>query len=88
MQYELSQEELDLLKAGLYISFQQDKIRKCEIFTAFEKIHRSFITNLKFEETKSEKKHIYRILLILIFTTKTFSTHTPSTSLLTKTYKK
>ena len=28
MQYELSQEESDLLKAGLYFSIQLDKIRK------------------------------------------------------------
>ena len=45
-QYELSQEESDLLKAGLYFSIQPDKIRKSEIFTTFEKIHRSFINNL------------------------------------------
>ena len=38
-QYELSQEEFDLLKAGLYYSIQPDKIRKSEIFTTFEKIH-------------------------------------------------
>ena len=41
-QYELCQEESDLLKAGLYFSIQPDKIRKSEIFTTFEKIHRSF----------------------------------------------
>ena len=55
-QYELSQEESDLLKASLYFSIQPDKIRKSEIFTTFEKIHRSFISNLKFEETKSQIK--------------------------------
>ena len=32
-QYELSQEESDLLKAGLYFSVQPDRIRKAEIFT-------------------------------------------------------
>ena len=32
-QYELSQEESDSLKAGLYFSIQPDKIRKSEIFT-------------------------------------------------------
>ena len=53
-QYEISQEESDLLKAGLYFSIQSDKIRKCKIFTTFEKIHRSFINNLKSEETKSK----------------------------------
>ena len=62
-QYELSQEKYDLLKAGLYCSIQPDKIRKSE------KIHRSFPNKLKSEETKSEKKRISRILLILTFTT-------------------
>ena len=56
MQYELSQEESDLLKAGLYFSIQPDKIRKSEIFTTFEKNHRSFLNNLKSEETKSQIK--------------------------------
>ena len=55
-QYELSQEESDLLKAGLYFSIQPDKIRKSKIFTTFEKIHRSFLNNLKSEETKSQIK--------------------------------
>ena len=55
-QYELSQEESDLLKTGLYFSIQPDKIRKSEIFTTFEKIHRSFLNNLKSEETKSQIK--------------------------------
>ena len=45
-----------LLKAGLYFSIQPDKIRKSEIFTSFEKIHRSFINKLKPEETKSQIK--------------------------------
>ena len=54
-QYELSQEESDLLKAGLYFSIQPDKIRKSEIFTTFEKIHCSFL-NLKSEEMKSQTK--------------------------------
>ena len=55
-QYELSQEESDLLKAGLYFSIQPDKIRKSEIFTTFEKFHRSFINSLKSEESKSQIK--------------------------------
>ena len=55
-QYELFQEESDLLKAGLYFSVQPDTIRKSEIFTTFEKIHRSFFNNLKSEETKSQIK--------------------------------
>ena len=42
-QYKLSQEEHDLLKAGLYFSIQPDKIGISEIFTTFHKIHRSFI---------------------------------------------
>ena len=55
-QYELSQEESDLLKAGLYFSIQPDKIRKSEIFTTFEKIHRSFLYQyvLHFHLTSSE----------------------------------
>ena len=56
VQYELSQEESDLLKADLYLSIQPDKIQKFEIFTTFEKIHRSFLNNLKSEETKSQIK--------------------------------
>ena len=52
-QDELSQEESDLLKAGLYFSIQPDKIRKSEIFTTFEKIHYLFLNNLKSDETKS-----------------------------------
>ena len=55
-QYELSQEESDLLKAGLYFSIQRDKIRHSEIFTTFEKIHQSFLNNLKSEEAKSQIK--------------------------------
>ena len=55
-QYELSQEESDLLKVGLYFSITPDKIRKTEIFTTFEKIHHSFLNNLKSEETKSQIK--------------------------------
>ena len=50
-QYELSQEESDLLRAGLYFSMLRDKIRKSKVFTTFEKIHRSFLNNLKSEET-------------------------------------
>ena len=52
-QYELSQEESDLLTAGLYFSIQPDKIRKSEIFTM---IHYSFVNNLKSEQTKSQTK--------------------------------
>ena len=55
-QYELSQEESNLLETGLYFSIQPDKFRKIEIFTTFEKIHRSFINNIKPKETKSQIK--------------------------------
>ena len=41
---------------GLYFSIQPDSIRISEIFTTFEKIHRSFLNNLKSEETKSQIK--------------------------------
>ena len=56
MQYVLSQEESNLLKAGLYFSTQPNKIWKSEIFITFENIYHSFITNLKSEETKSQIK--------------------------------
>ena len=55
-QYEFSQEESDFLKAGLFSSIQPDKIRKSEIFTTFEKIHHSFTSDLKSEETKNQIK--------------------------------
>ena len=55
-QYQLSQEESDLHQAGLYFSMQRDEIRKSEIFTTFEKIHRSFLSNFKSEKTKSQIK--------------------------------
>ena len=55
-QYELSEEESHLLKAGSCFSIQPDNIRGFEIITNFEKIHRSFLHNLKSEETKSQKK--------------------------------
>ena len=59
-QYELSQEESDLLKAGLYFSVQPDKSRKSEIFSTFEKIYHSFLNSLKSEETKSQiKGHLF-----------------------------
>ena len=51
-QYELSQEESDLLKAGLYFSIQPDKIRKSEIFTTFI-VH--FLTTLNPRKLKSDK---------------------------------
>ena len=55
-QYELNQEESHLLKAGLYFFIQLDKIQKSQIFTTFEKIHHSFINNLKSKETKNQIK--------------------------------
>ena len=54
IQYELFQEESDLLETGLYFLIQPDKIRKSKIFTSIEKIHR--ISNLKSEETKNQMK--------------------------------
>ena len=65
-QYEISKEESDLLKAGLYFSIQPDKTRKFEIFTTFEKIHRSFFNNFKSEETESQiKAHLSYEVVIL-----------------------
>ena len=62
-QYELFQEESDLIKAVLYFSIPQDKIPKSEIFTTFEKIHRSFLNNLKSEESKSQiKAHLSHLV--------------------------
>ena len=83
-QYELSQEESDLLKAGLYFSIQPDKIRKSKIFTTFEKIHRSFLNNFKSRKPKARQKCISRILLILTFATANLPTYTVSTLCLTK----
>ena len=55
-QYELSQEESDLLKEGLYFSIQPDKIRKSEIFTTFEKIH--FLRTLNPRKPSQIKAHL------------------------------
>ena len=55
-QNELFQEESYLLKAGLYFSIQPDKIWKSEIFTTLEKVHCSFLNNLKSDETKIQIK--------------------------------
>ena len=51
-QYELSQEQSDLLKAGLYFSIQPDEIRNSEIFTTFEKIIIHFLTTLNLRKPK------------------------------------
>ena len=84
-QYELSQEESDLLKAGLYFSIQPDKIRKSEIFITFEKIYRSFLNNLKSQETKSQiKAHLSYLANSFFLPLQTFSTYTTSTSRFTK----
>ena len=53
---ELSREESDLLEAGLYFRIQPYKVRKSEILTAFERIHRSFLGSLESEETKSRMR--------------------------------
>ena len=55
-QSDSSQEESDLIKAGLYFSIRPNKIWKSKIFTTFEKIYRSFMNNLKSEETKSQMR--------------------------------
>ena len=52
-QYELSQEESDLLVAGLYFSIQPNNLHY---------FHCSFINNLKSEETKCQiKAHLSNI---------------------------
>ena len=50
-QSDSSQEESDLIKAGLYFSIRPNKIWKSKIFTTFEKLN-----NLKSEETKSQMR--------------------------------
>ena len=67
-QYELCQKESDLLKAGLYFSIQPDKIKKSEIFTTFEKIHCSFLNNIKSEETKGQNNAHVSYLVNSYFT--------------------
>ena len=66
-QYELSLEELDLLKAALNFTIQPDKIQKSEIFTTFEKIHRWFLNNLKSEEFNIQIKAHHSYLGISYF---------------------
>ena len=71
-QYELSQEESGLPKAGLYFLIQSEKIRKCLIFTTFQKIHCSFINNLKSKEAKSQiKTHLLYLLNSYFYNYKT-----------------
>ena len=83
--YELSQEESDLLKTGLYFSIPPDKIQKSKIFTTFEKIHHSFINSSKSAETKNHiKTHLSYLSSLLFLQLQTFSTYTLSTSCLTK----
>ena len=55
-EFELFQEESDLLKTGLCFSIQPNKIQKSEIFATFEKFHHLFINNLTFEEIKNQIK--------------------------------
>ena len=64
---EESQEESNLLKAGLYFSVQPDKPHKSGIFTTFGKIHRSFIKR-KSEGSKSHLKVFLFISPIHIYT--------------------
>ena len=68
-QYELSQKETHLLKAGLYFSIQPDKNWKFEIFATFKKIHRSFINSIKSIETNSQIKAHLSYLSTSYFTT-------------------
>ena len=64
----MSQQESDLLKVGLKLSIQPDKIQKFETFTTFEKIHRSFLSNLKSEETKCHiKKYLSNLANYYIY---------------------
>ena len=76
-QYELSQEENDSLKAGLYFPIQPDKIGRSEIFTIFKKIDRCFIKNLKSGETKSQIK-----MHLSYLANSYFYNHTPSVRIL------
>ena len=55
-QYELFQEESNLIQTGLFFSIQPDKIWKSEVSTTFRKIHRLLINNLKSKETKRQIK--------------------------------
>ena len=71
--------QYDFLKAGLYFSIQPAKIRKSEIFTTFEKIHRSFLNNFKSEKIKSQiKAHLSYL------TNSYFYNYKPSPRILTK----
>ena len=74
-QYELSQEESNLLKVGLYFSIQPDKVQKSELFTTFQKIHRSFINNLTSEETNSPAKVYLSYLVNSYFSNYKLSPH-------------
>ena len=58
---------------------QRDKIRKSEIFTTFEKIHRSFLNNFKSDKIKSQiKAHLSYL------TNSYFYNYKPSPRILTK----
>ena len=71
------------------VIIQPDKIRKSEIFTTFEKIHRSFINSLKSEETKkSDKSTSVVSCQFLILQLQVFSTSTKSTPRFRKLQKK
>ena len=63
------------LKQVYTFIIQPDKNQKSEIFTAFEKIHRSFINTLKSEETKSQIKGNLLYITNSYFYTYTFSLH-------------
>ena len=64
-QYELSQKESDLLKAGLYFSIPPEKVRKSEIFTIFEKIHRPFPKNRGNQKSDKSSSAVFCEFLFL-----------------------
>ena len=71
-QYELSQEESDLLKEGLYFSIQPNKIRKTETSLPSKRFIVRLSTALNPRKLKIREKDISRILPILISTTAKF----------------
>ena len=56
---------------GLYFSIQPDNILKSEIFITFENIHRSFLNNLRSEESKHQiKAHLLYLANSLLYSYK------------------
>ena len=74
--YELSQEEFDIIKAGLYFSIQPDKTRKSDIFTTFEKIHHSFRNKFKSKKNENQiKVHLSYLANFYFYNCKPFPRH-------------